>query len=90
MSALAVTLVTLEVPKVATSDGPSGTVFGIQLAAVSQSPLEGLADQVALPAEANGVVAAQRSAGKQKSSFMAAIEAETASPVEPNEAHRLD
>ena len=41
---------TLDVPKVAMSDGPSGTVLGIQLAAVSQSPLEGLVRQVALPA----------------------------------------
>jgi hypothetical protein len=40
----------VEVAKVATSPGPLGTVAGIQFAAVFQSPLTGLALQVALPA----------------------------------------
>src|SRR5262245_29323618 len=39
----------LERPKVAVSDGPFGTVCGVQLAAVFQSPLVGLRFQVALP-----------------------------------------
>jgi hypothetical protein len=39
-----------DIPKVATSPVPFGTVFGIQFAAVFQSPLEGFVFQVALPA----------------------------------------
>src|SRR5207249_993977 len=42
--------VTLEEAKLAVSDGPLGTVAGVQLAAVFQSPLVGLEVQVALPA----------------------------------------
>src|SRR5689334_4551118 len=42
--------VMLEVVNVATSSGPLGTVAGVQLAAVFQSPLVGVALQVALPA----------------------------------------
>jgi hypothetical protein len=42
--------VTFEVSKVAISDELSGTVFGVQLAAVFQSPLVGLLLHVALPA----------------------------------------
>jgi hypothetical protein len=44
------TLVTLEDSKVAISDGPFGTVGGVQLPGVFQSPLAGLRFQVALPA----------------------------------------
>jgi hypothetical protein len=44
------TLVVLEASKVAISERPSGTVAGVQLAAVFQSPLVGLRFQVALPA----------------------------------------
>ena len=47
------TLVMLETPKVAVSLGPSGTLFGVQLRAVFQSPLVGLRFQVALPAKAD-------------------------------------
>ncbi len=43
-------LVTLEPPKVAMSEEAFGTVAGTQLVAVFQSPLEGFAAQVALPA----------------------------------------
>src|SRR5438105_4819175 len=45
------TFVTLEAPKVAMSLGSLGTVFGVQFAAVFQSPLVGLRFQVALPAK---------------------------------------
>ena len=45
-------LVVFEEAKVALSAGPLGTVFGVQLRAVFQSPLVGLRFQVALPAEA--------------------------------------
>ena len=45
------TLVILEVENVAISVKPLGTVCGVQLAAVFQSPLVGLRFQVALPAE---------------------------------------
>src|SRR2546423_11766460 len=44
------TSVTFDVPNVATSDVPFGTVLGIQLAALFQSLLEGLLLHVALPA----------------------------------------
>src|SRR6266536_1597129 len=44
------TAVKLETPKVAISDGPLGTVAGVQLAAVFQSPLAGSRFHVALPA----------------------------------------
>src|SRR5215470_16968774 len=44
------TLVVLEAANVAISERPSGTVAGVQLAAVFQSPLVGLRFQVALPA----------------------------------------
>ena len=43
--------VTSDIPRVATSPGPFGTVLGIQLTAVFQSPVEGFALQVALPAK---------------------------------------
>ena len=47
---LIVTLARLEKANVAISAGPFGTVFGVQLVAVFQSSLVGLALQVALPA----------------------------------------
>src|SRR5438128_2539451 len=46
------TPVLFETAKVATSDSPLGTVAGVQLAAVFQSPVTGLRFQVALPANA--------------------------------------
>src|SRR5438876_774710 len=46
------TAVTLETSKVAVSAGPLGTVAGVQLVAVFQSPLVGLRFHVALPAKA--------------------------------------
>src|SRR5436305_1188696 len=45
----AVTWVRFEIPKVAMSSGPLGTVVGVQLVAVLQSPLVGFRFQVALP-----------------------------------------
>src|SRR6266446_6797011 len=47
---LCVTSVTLETPKVAMSSVPLGTVLGIQLVAVFQSPVVGSRSQVASPA----------------------------------------
>ena len=47
------TLAWLDMPKVATSSGPLGTVGGVQLAAVFQSLLVGLRFQVALSARAS-------------------------------------
>ena len=44
------TSVMLETSKVAPSSEPLGTVAGVQLAAVFQSPLAGLSFHVALPA----------------------------------------
>jgi hypothetical protein len=44
------TSVVLEIPKVALSDGPSGTVVGVQLAELDRAPEMGLRFQVALPA----------------------------------------
>src|SRR6266496_2327770 len=44
-------LVRLEDANVAVSNGPLGTVLGVQLAAVNHSPLAGLCFQVALPAK---------------------------------------
>ena len=41
----------LEVANVAVSAGPFGTVAGVQLVAVIQSPVAGVAFQVALPAK---------------------------------------
>ena len=46
------TAVILETPKVAVSFGPLGTVAGVQLEAVNQSPLVGLRFHVALLAKA--------------------------------------
>jgi len=43
-------LLVLEGEKVATSAGPLGTVIGVQLLAVFQSPEVGLTSHVALPA----------------------------------------
>ena len=45
------TPVVLDKANVAVSDGPLGTVFGIQFVAVFQSPVAGLACHVALPAK---------------------------------------
>ncbi|PYK26559.1 MAG: hypothetical protein DME59_07430 [Verrucomicrobia bacterium] len=50
VGSVGVILLRCEVAKVAVSAGPFGTVLGIQLAAVFQLPLIGLALQVALPA----------------------------------------
>ncbi len=47
---LMVRSVRLETPKVATSDGPFGTVAGVQLPAVFQVPVPGFRFHVALPA----------------------------------------
>lgn len=47
---LLTTSVTSDVPNVATSDVPFGTVFGLQFPAVFQSPLVGFVAHVALPA----------------------------------------
>ena len=44
------TLVLLEVAKVAVSAGPFGGLLGVQLVALFQSPVAGVAFQVALPA----------------------------------------
>jgi len=44
------TLVVFEISKVATSDAPSGTVAGVQFAAVPQALEAGFRFQVALPA----------------------------------------
>jgi hypothetical protein len=40
-----------DTPKVATSDNPFGIVFGVQFAALFQSPFAGLFIHVALPAK---------------------------------------
>jgi hypothetical protein len=61
MSSESETSVVLELAKLAVSPGPLGTVAGVQLAAVFQSPLVGLRFQVALPPNA---VAAARSREK--------------------------
>src|SRR5712691_5339060 len=45
--------VVFEAPNVAMSDGPLGTVLGVQLAPVFQLPFVGFRFHVALPAEAN-------------------------------------
>ena len=58
------TLVLLEVEKVAVSVKPFGTVCGVQLAAVFQSPLVGSRFQVALPAELDCVLRSMKSAAK--------------------------
>jgi len=47
------TKVVFDRPKVAISAGPLGTLAGVQLAAVFQSPEMGSRSQVALPARAN-------------------------------------
>src|SRR5262245_43721585 len=52
--------VTLDPAKVATSVGPFGTVAGVQLTAVFQSPVVGLRFQVALPARASRMKAEVR------------------------------
>ena len=62
MTLLLMTSVTFDVPNVATSDVPFGTVFGLQFAAVFQSPLVGLVAQVALPARECRCVAENSSA----------------------------
>src|SRR5690349_9263266 len=50
ITSLLTTSVTFDVPNVAMSDVPFGTVLGVQFAAVFQSPLIGFVAQVALPA----------------------------------------
>ena len=52
----------LEAAKVAMSPGPFGTVAGVQLAAVFQSPLVGLRFQVALPAWAGAFMTSKSNA----------------------------
>ena len=60
------TLVMLETPKVAVSLGPLGTVDGVQLPAVFQSPVAGLPFQVALPANAVPSTTKDRETNKTK------------------------
>jgi hypothetical protein len=60
------TLVVLETPKVAVSLGPLGTVDGVQLPAVFQSPLAGLRFQLALPANADPPITADRDRSERK------------------------
>src|SRR5690348_14209691 len=52
------------------SAGPFGTVFGVQLAAVFQSPLTGLALQVALPANEWAAIKHEREQNTGKSLFI--------------------
>src|SRR5690349_11877606 len=59
-----------EVAKVATSAGPLGTVFGVQLAAVFQSSLTGLALQVALPANEWAAIKQEKTQMTGKSLFI--------------------
>src|SRR5437016_7489910 len=54
--------VMFETSNVAVSDGSLGTVFGVQFAAVFQSPLVGLRFQVALPAKISWAVPMRRMA----------------------------
>src|SRR5438105_2176505 len=61
-----VTLVIPDVPKVAMSVVPFGTVCGLQLAAVFQSPLEALLLHVALPASECPCAAKNSSAAATK------------------------
>ena len=58
-------------PKDATSPGPFGTVAGVQLAAVFQSPLLGLALQVALPANEWAALKNKKADTMGKSLFIA-------------------
>src|SRR5260370_40745328 len=65
-----ITSVTFDVPNVATSDVPFGTVFGLQFAAVFQSPLAGVFGHVALPATDFRCTTKNRSAaGTRKTSL---------------------
>ena len=61
---LIVTLVVSEAPNVAASDDPLGTVSGVQLAAVFQSLLIGLAFQVALPARVEWLIKIKARSGR--------------------------
>lgn len=60
------TPVVFEMSNVAVSAGPLGTVFGVQLAAVFQSPLVGSSCQVALPATAEPIAKRKSSRGNGK------------------------
>ena len=63
-------LVILEPLKLAVSEGPFGTVFGVQFAAVFQSPLIGLALQVALPANEWAAIKHEKTQMTRKSLFI--------------------
>src|SRR5215471_13800160 len=60
----------METPNVAVSVGPLGTVAGTQLVAVFQSPLMGLALQVALPAKECATIKHEKTQRIGKSLFM--------------------
>jgi hypothetical protein len=64
------TPVILEVLKVAISVGPFGTVSGVQLAAVFQSPLTGFELQVALPAKQRAAIKHEKRQRSGKSLFI--------------------
>ena len=72
------TLVILEVENVAISVRPLGTVCGVQLAGVFQSPLVGLRFQVALPAELGWVSRCRKSVAKSAVIANDGMERETA------------
>lgn len=59
-----------DVVNVAISDGPSGIVAGVQLAAVSQSELVGFALHVALPASTISVVQKKQIADTKENLFI--------------------
>src|ERR1044071_829938 len=70
-------VVILELANVAVSPGPFGTVSGIQLAAVFQSPLTGLALHVALPANEWAPIKHEKRQMRGKRFFILPIAAES-------------
>jgi hypothetical protein len=71
-------LLVFEASNVPLSEGPLGTVAGVQLAGVFQSPLVGLRFQVALPAELGWVSRCRKSVAKSAVIANDGMERETA------------
>jgi hypothetical protein len=77
-------IIAFDVPEnVAVSEGPFGTVAGVQLAAVFQSPFVGLRFQVALPANEWAATKHEKRQTPGKSLFLPPMAAETGGRIKP-------
>jgi hypothetical protein len=81
---------TAEGPKVAMSVGAFGTVFGVQLAVLFQSPFLGLRFQVAVPANERATIRHNKTQRTGKSLFISRSQQKAAEIARQYQELRLD